>query len=63
VAEGTLYPQFESKLGLLKALGENDGTGMRAAFTAVERKPSPAERQKRRGPTTESIAGEPSQPR
>jgi hypothetical protein len=56
VAEGTLYPQFESKLGLLKALGENDGTGMRAAFTAVERKPSPTERQKRRGAHSKSHA-------
>lgn len=77
VAEGTLYPQFESKLGLLKALGEHDGTEMRAAFTAAEREPSPSERQNEEGdalevtrrlpasllPTTEPMAGEQVQPR
>jgi hypothetical protein len=77
VAEGTLYPQFESKLGLLKALGEHDGTGMRAALP-----PPNANRRRQNGkneegdalevtrhvtasllPATESIAGEQSQPR
>ncbi|MGK0485991.1 MAG: hypothetical protein ACJAYI_001500 [Myxococcota bacterium] len=70
-------PKFESKLGLLKALGEHDGTEMRAAFTAAEREPSPPERQNEEGdalevtrrlpasllPTTKPMAGEQVQPR
>lgn len=41
VAEGTVYHQFESKLGLLEAIGEQYGAGMaQAAFSDLERNPS-----------------------